>query len=404
MTITSNNPLVHITASAGQQLFAANFEILRAEDAAVFQRADGDPSNPTGTELELNVNYTITGVGNPTGFNVNLLVGAAENDLITIDRDMALDRETSFEEAGTFTAKDLDEEFDKQTMMVQQVYSLIKQRGLTYNVDVDAKEGQVTIPELGAAEFWSANTEGNLVAVKIESTNVDALRSEIASQTELAPGSDDVGCWNHKLSIGQTLTEILEYIQNKQVVPTGSCQLTVAIDYNSEFPADQWVMARDKTIGNSSSNATERANNDTQALFVYLWEQSQNHISFQLYDSGGTPVARGASAINDWNANRQLKVGTISQRSIAIAGNVGGLTPRQTGDIHGDETVGLTASNNGPHTHSYEKAYKPPYAHYAGGDNDSFSANEGATTGSSGSGTPHENIPPTVYLSGFWKL
>jgi len=402
MTVTSNNPLVHITATAGQQLFAANFEILRAEDAKVYQRIDGDPSNPIGTALELNVDYTITGVDNPTGFNVNLLVGANENDLITIDRDMSLDRETSFEESGTFTAKDLDEEFDKQTMMVQQVYSLIKQRGLTYNVDIDAKEGQLTIPELEAAEFWSANSEGNLVAVKIENTDVDALRSELSSQTELAPGSDDIGCWNVKTNTGQTLTELIDYVQSQQVIPTGSFIQAGATSYYGQFTEDQYVMARNTSIGNANSNATERANDDTKDLFIFLWEQQLDITSFQVYDSGGTPVIRSVSAIDDWNANRAMRTGLISQRSIGIAGSAdASLTARIAGSVYGAETHTLIESEMPSHTHDLTITTLGA----KGGEGVWGYFNQGSsTTSATGGNVAHNNMPPTVYLTGFWKL
>ena len=60
-----------------------------------------------------------------------------------------------------------------------------------------------------------------------------------------------------------------------------------------------WVRLNGNTIGNALSGASERANDDAHALFVWLWGQ----------DTGLTlPVTptRGASAESDWLANKQI--------------------------------------------------------------------------------------------------
>jgi hypothetical protein len=60
-----------------------------------------------------------------------------------------------------------------------------------------------------------------------------------------------------------------------------------------------WVMLNGQTIGSPTSGATQRANNDTQNLFVYLWQNCTNaHCP--------VPGGRGASAIADFNANKQI--------------------------------------------------------------------------------------------------
>ena len=61
-----------------------------------------------------------------------------------------------------------------------------------------------------------------------------------------------------------------------------------------------WVQANGKTIGSITSGASERANADTQNLFLFLWNQAP-------FD-GGLPVlgGRGANAAADWTATKQL--------------------------------------------------------------------------------------------------
>ncbi len=60
-----------------------------------------------------------------------------------------------------------------------------------------------------------------------------------------------------------------------------------------------WVRDNGRTIGSASSGATERANADTSALFVYLWTNFSNTIC---------PVStgRGATAAADFAANKTI--------------------------------------------------------------------------------------------------
>lgn len=60
-----------------------------------------------------------------------------------------------------------------------------------------------------------------------------------------------------------------------------------------------YVRCNGRTIGSASSAATERANADCQALFIFLWEQSPDNI---LPVVGG----RGATSAGDWAANKSI--------------------------------------------------------------------------------------------------
>jgi hypothetical protein len=60
-----------------------------------------------------------------------------------------------------------------------------------------------------------------------------------------------------------------------------------------------WVRANARTIGSSASGATERANADTEDLFLFLWNNFDNTLCAV---SGG----RGGSAAADWAANKTI--------------------------------------------------------------------------------------------------
>lgn len=115
-----------------------------------------------------------------------------------------------------------------------------------------------------------------------------------------------------------------------------------------------WVRLNQLTIGSAISGATERANADTQNLFVYLWNNcSQAHCPVLF--------GKGASAIADFNANKQLQLpdcrsricmmgvddmgnapaGRLFAQNITSGGGDGVTTPLATGG-HALHTLGLT--------------------------------------------------------------
>lgn len=75
-----------------------------------------------------------------------------------------------------------------------------------------------------------------------------------------------------------------------------------------------WVKANGRTIGSSTSGATERANADTNSLFVYLWGADAN-----LAVSGG----RGANAAADWAANKTIALPDWRGRALAGLDDMG---------------------------------------------------------------------------------
>jgi hypothetical protein len=75
-----------------------------------------------------------------------------------------------------------------------------------------------------------------------------------------------------------------------------------------------FVRCNGKTIGSSSSGATELADPSTQALFLHLWNKDTS-----LVVSGG----RGASASADWTANKQIALPDARGRGIVALADMG---------------------------------------------------------------------------------
>ena len=106
------------------------------------------------------------------------------------------------------------------------------------------------------------------------------------------------------------------------VATTGDLKPTLA-----NTPATGWLLLDDKTIGNASSNATNRAHADTRELFRMMWRMYgsasltvANQTVCRMYTSGGTATDYGADPDTDFAANRALSLPPFVGRSIGVAG------------------------------------------------------------------------------------
>lgn len=119
-------------------------------------------------------------------------------------------------------------------------------------------------------------------------------------------------------------------------------------------PISGFVRANGRTIGSSTSGATERANLDVQALFSYLWGADSN-----LAVSGG----RGASAAADWAANKTIALPDLRGRVIAGLDGMGNSTAGRIGSGAGSFGVNnnTLGAAGGAEVHTLVTANLPPY-------------------------------------------
>ena len=115
--ISSTTRRIVYTGSAGVGPYAFNFEVVAQTDVAVYFNY---------TELTLTTDYTVTVDPDGTG-SVTIVVGTNvpttpdADDRITIVGDRTIERSTDFTTGGPLFATSLNDEFDSQTIFVQQV-------------------------------------------------------------------------------------------------------------------------------------------------------------------------------------------------------------------------------------------------------------------------------------------
>lgn len=174
---------------------------------------------------------------------------------------------------------------------------------------------------------------------------------------------------------------------------TGDAKLTLKAS-----PDSGWVMANDGTIGDASSSASNRANDDCEDLYALLWNN--------LTDSAA-PVSggRGASAAVDWAAHKPIQMGTIVGRALAVAGSGAGLTAMTLGAIVGEETHQLTTAEMPTHTHTWDDDTGGAGARSHNDSSGNYQhLSESGTTGATGGDGAHNNMQPTAFLNVMMKL
>ena len=115
MTVADNTSRNQYTATSGQTVFAYTFEIVDKDDIVVLKN---------GTTLSEGTDYTVSNVGNDNGGNVTLTVGATAGDIITVYRDMPLERNSDYQTSGDFLASEVNNDFDRLWLAAQQINEL----------------------------------------------------------------------------------------------------------------------------------------------------------------------------------------------------------------------------------------------------------------------------------------
>ena len=180
---------------------------------------------------------------------------------------------------------------------------------------VDGGTSDVILP--GQLDTQSLRLRDGIDASKVVDFKVDKVTT-LTTRTLSVPDRSGT------IALEEQLTERVA-----AVMPTG----TVLSGYYGATPPAGFVFADGRSIGDASSNATNRANADTKALFTRFWT-----FGFPLQNQDGSAATVGASATADFDAHKRVLLPDHSGRAAVGRDNLSG-TAR--GILSGYTSVGV---------------------------------------------------------------
>lgn len=112
MTVSAQPPINRSTGNGVTTVFPYTFKIISSADMEV---------SVDGVVKTLTVDYTLSGVGDDAGGNVTMLAAPATSTSVVRRRNMALTRNTDYQDQGELPASTLDSDLDSAVLMIQQV-------------------------------------------------------------------------------------------------------------------------------------------------------------------------------------------------------------------------------------------------------------------------------------------
>lgn len=164
------SPRVQYTAGVSQAEFDFPFPIFENEDIVV---------DVNGVTLALDTDYAVTGAGNDTGGAVTLTVPKSGGQIVTVYRDIPIERSTDFQQNGPWTSAAINTELDRFTMISQQLEAAI-QRCLRIPITANVLDSDIELPPaVWANKFVTFDSNGKPTPALLSST---VMTSELIGQ------------------------------------------------------------------------------------------------------------------------------------------------------------------------------------------------------------------------------
>ena len=185
ITISDTEPRIQYTATAGQTSFTVPFAFFANADLQVFNGTSqlSFSSAPTNASQ-----YSVTGAGVSGGGSITLgSPGATVNDVITIVREVAIERTTDFPTSGAFQIDSLNTELDKIIAMAQQLERDLK---LSPRVNTTSSSSfNLTFPDMVAGKILSANAGGTGLEFSVDASGLLTAESNASTSATNAANS-----------------------------------------------------------------------------------------------------------------------------------------------------------------------------------------------------------------------
>ena len=291
MTITSAEPRIQLVATAGQTVFPYNFEIFDEDDLVVQQTV-----NATGvtTTLTIVTNYTVSGVGNDSGGNVTLTVGAAVSDVLTVFSDQAAERTSDFQQGGDFLAATVNTEFDTDINLIKQVQRDVD-RAFTLKTEDITSSIELPLEDDRKNKFLAFDGSGVPIAASATTgtAGVSTFWEPILLNSDAATSRSDLDSEQIATSLTAvtTLQDADQFIFADASDSNNSKKITkanLATALGSSAINPNIIINGNMDIAQRGASFVAAANND-MTLDRFLWTNSGTGVVTITQDSASVP-------------------------------------------------------------------------------------------------------------------
>jgi len=235
--ISDTEPRVQYTATSGQVSFTVPFEFFANADLKVY---NGTTLLTYAASPSTASEYSVSGAGQTGGGSISLGgSGATLNDVITIYRDLAIERSTDFPTSGAFQIDSLNTELDKIIAMCQQL-----ERDLKFSpraAATTANTFNITFPNLAANKVLSVNSAGNGLEFAQDITDITTIAGIANDVTTVSGIAANVTTVAGAVS---NINTVASNIPNINIVATNIADIiTVANDLNEAVSEIETVAA-----------------------------------------------------------------------------------------------------------------------------------------------------------------
>jgi len=355
ITISDTEPRVQYTATAGQTSFTVPFEFFANADLKVF---NGTTELSFAASPADQTEYSVSGAGQTGGGSITLgAPGATLNDVITIYRDLAIERTTDFPTSGAFQINSLNTELDKIIAMCQQL-----ERDLKFSPKAAATTSNtfdITFPNLVANKVLNVNSAGTGLEFSQDITDITTIAG-IASDVTTVSGiaANVTAVANDATDIGTVATNIASV---NTVATNIADVITVANDLN-EAISEVETVADDLNEAVSEIDTVSNNITDVQTVGNATNINNITLVAGQISPTNNINTVASANAnittiANDLSGSNTI--GTVSTNivNVNLVGNSISNVNTVASDLSGSNNIGTVASNIGS-VNSFANIYR----------------------------------------------
>ncbi len=159
-SVPAQTPYIQYVATAGQTVFPYPFEITQDSDLVVVYN---------GVAYATDAGYTLSGQGDTTGGDVTFTAAAAAGDIITLYRDISIERLTQFGQNSGFSSTAFNAEFNNVYLLLQQLQSSLDQCLQVPNTNNPAPTTSL-LPANYANKYLAFDVHGNPTPAQLTSS------------------------------------------------------------------------------------------------------------------------------------------------------------------------------------------------------------------------------------------